>query len=51
MEFFSFVYYPKNLVLSYKTDLDLWDCLANFHMTDILFVVVLDKGKPCLIAE
>ena len=25
-ELFSFQNYPKNLDLSYKTDLDLWDC-------------------------
>ena len=41
-EFFSFHYIPKDLDLSYKTDLDLWDCLgrvkigiiAKFHRTD-----------------
>ena len=39
---FSFQNNPKNLDLSYKTDLDLWDCLgrikqliiAKFHRTD-----------------
>ena len=28
-EFFSFQNNPKNLDLSYKTDLDLWDCLEG----------------------
>ena len=28
-EFFSFQNKPKNLYLSYKTDLDLWDCLER----------------------
>ena len=27
--FFSFHNYPKNLDLSYKMDLDLWDCLRK----------------------
>ena len=37
-----FLNYPKNLDLSYKTDLDLWDCLgrvkliAKFHRTDLV---------------
>ena len=42
-KFFSFQNNPKSLDLSYKTDLDLWDCLrrvkhlypiAKFHRTD-----------------
>ena len=28
-QFFSFQNNPKNLDLSYKTDLDLWDCLGK----------------------
>ena len=28
-EFFSFQNNPKDLDLSYKTDLDLWDCLGR----------------------
>ena len=27
--FFSFQNNPKNLDLSYKTDLDIWDCLGT----------------------
>ena len=39
--FFSFHNNPKNLDLSYKTDLDFWDCLkgthliAEFHKNDL----------------
>ena len=41
---------PKNLVPSYKTDLDLWDCLgrvksANFHGAGLVFVVILEREK------
>ena len=43
-EFFSFQNNPKDLDPSYKTDLDLWDCLgmgkigiiARFHRTDLV---------------
>ena len=31
-EFFSFQNNPKNLDLSYKTDLDLWDCLGRVKL-------------------
>ena len=31
-EFFSFLYNPKDLDLSYKTDLDLWDCLGRVNL-------------------
>ena len=31
-EFFSFPNYPKNLDPSYKTDLDLWDCLGRIKL-------------------
>ena len=44
MEFFSFQNNPKDQDLSYKTDLDLWDCLgrvklriiAKFHRNDLV---------------
>ena len=32
MEFFSFQNNPKDLDLSYKTDLDLWDCLGRLKL-------------------
>ena len=43
-KFFSFQNNPKDLDPSYKTDLDLWDCLgtgkigiiARFHRTDLV---------------
>ena len=31
-EFFSFQNNPKNLDPSYKTDLDLWDCLGRVQL-------------------
>ena len=31
-EFFSFQNNPKNLDPSYKTDLDLWDCLGRANL-------------------
>ena len=31
-EFFSFHNNPKNLDLSYKMDLDLWDCLGRVKL-------------------
>ena len=31
-EFFSFQNNPKNLDMSYKTDLDLWDCLGRVKL-------------------
>ena len=50
---------PKNLDLSYKMDLALWDCLGrvklvlqqNYIGLIKLFVVILERGKPHLIAE
>ena len=59
MEFYSFLNSPKNLHPSYKKDLDLWDCLGRvklvFYQNYIglieSFVVILERGKPCLIAE
>ena len=58
-EFFSFQNNPKNLDLSYKTDLDSWDCLGRVKLVVkqnligliMLFVVNLERGKPHLIAE
>ena len=36
MKFISFLNKPKNLDLSYKTDLDLWDCLGRVkHLLNI----------------
>ena len=55
--FFPFQNSPKNLDLSYKMDLDLWDCLgrvkltAKFHKTDLGILIILEKGKSRLIAE
>ena len=48
--FFSFQNNPKNLDLSYKTDLDLWDCLgrvklAKLHRTDLIFCTHSREGK------
>ena len=59
MKFYSFQNSPKNLDPSYKTDLDLWDCLGrvklvfyqNFIALILSFVVILERGKPRLIAE
>ena len=50
---FSFQNNPKNLDLSYKTDLELWDCLGrvklvlqqNFIGLILLFVVILSAGN------
>ena len=49
----------KNLDPSNKTDLDLWSCLGrvklvlwrNFEGLILLFVVILVRGKPRLIAK
>ena len=57
MEFYSFQNSPKNLDPSYKTDLDLWDCLRrvkvvfyqNFIGLIESFVVILERGKTRLI--
>ena len=53
--FFS-QYNPKNLDLSYKTDLDLWDCfgritlvfivIAKFHRADLDIWGQSREGKP-----
>ena len=51
-EFFCFQNNRKNIDPSYKTDLDLWDCLrrskthiiAKLQRLD-LFVVFLERGK------
>ena len=56
---FSFQNNPKILDPSYKMDLDLCDCLGwgklvlqqNFIGLIELFVVFLERGKPCFIAE
>ena len=58
-EFYSFLNSPKNLDPSQKKHLDLWDCLGrvllvfyqNFIGLIESFVVILERGKPCLIAE
>ena len=58
-EFFSFQNNPKNLDLSYETDLDLWDCLGrvelvlqqNFVGLIKLYLVILVRRKSSLIAE
>ena len=50
---------PKNLDPSYKMDLDLWNCLGrvklvlqqNFIQLIQLFVVILEREKPCLVAK
>ena len=54
---FSFQNNLKNLGLSYKTHLDLWDCfgirtrfIANFYRTE-LFVDIIERAKPHLITE
>ena len=52
-EFFSFQNNLKNLHLSYKMDLDLWDCLrrvklviiAKFHRTDLIICSHSREGK------
>ena len=56
MVFFSFQNNPKNLDPSYKTDLDLWDCLGrvkpvlqqNFIGLIRLFVLILERESPVL---
>ena len=56
---FSFQNNPKDLDLSYKTDLDLWDCLGrvklvllkNFTGLIQLFEVILEGQKPRLTAR
>ena len=53
---FSFQNNTKNLDPSYKTDLDVWDCLGriklvirqNFIGLIQLFLVILERGKPIL---
>ena len=53
---FSFQNNPKNLELSYKTDLDLWDCLGRVkpvlqqNCTGLirLFVLVLERKSHVL---
>ena len=58
-QFFSFQNNSKNLDLSYKMDLDLLDCLGRVKLVlqqnciglIWLFIPVLERGKPCLIAE
>ena len=58
-EFFPFQNNPKDRDPSYEMDLDLWDCLGrvklvlqqNFIGLIQLFIVILDRGKPCLIAK
>ena len=53
MELFSFQNNPKNLDPSYKTDLDIWDCLGRVkpvlqqHFIGLIkiFVVILERGK------
>ena len=57
--FFSFQNNPKNLGQSYMMDLDLWDCLERVKLElqqnciglIWLFVLILERGKPCLTAE
>ena len=44
-EFFSFQNNPKNLYPSYKTDLDIWDCLERVYLG------FFRKGKTCIIVE
>ena len=58
-EFFFILNNPKNLDLSYKTDLDLWDCLGkvkivlhqNFKGLIQLFVVIIETENPDFIAK
>ena len=55
-ELISFQNDPKNLDLSYKTDLHLWDCwvrvklvlLPKYIGLILLFVVILQKENPVL---
>ena len=52
---FFFLNKSKDLDSSYKTDLDLWDCLERVKLVSQLlqqnFIVILWRGKPRLIAE
>ena len=54
---FSFKYNPKNLDLSYKTYLDLWDCLGRVNLITIskfyrnAYVVCSHSRETRLIAE
>ena len=56
---FSFENNPKNIDSSYRMDLNLPDCLGrvklvlyqNFMGLIKLFVVILERGSPRLIAE
>ena len=57
-ELFSFQNNPKNLDLSCKTDLDLWNCLGRIKLLSqqnyIGLIVIRShsrEGKPHLIAE
>ena len=58
-EFFFFLNNPKNLDLSYKTDLDIWDylgrvklVLSQYYIGVIqLFVVIVERGNSRLIAK
>ena len=51
--------HPKNLDPSYKVDPDLWECLRrvklvlyqNFIGLIQLFVIIVEREKPCLIAK
>ena len=49
--FFPLPNNPKNLDLSFKTDLDLWDCLgrvkltAKFHKTDLVICSHSREGE------
>ena len=51
-ELFSFQNNPKNLDLSYKTDLDIWDCLerviphiiVKLHRTDLVICNLFREG-------
>ena len=54
---FAFQNNPKNLDPSYKTDLDLWDCLGRinlivkFNRTDLVICIYSREDKPHLIAK
>ena len=52
---FSFQNNPKNIDPSYKTDLDLWDCLGRiklvlkqFHRADLVYCRHSMEGKSVL---
>ena len=59
MEFLSFQNNSKNLDPSYKMDPDLWDCFGRVKLIlqqncirlIWLFILILERGKPCLLAE